>query len=202
MLMLPWPQFVYMLSSWHGVPSSCQRRELIRASAFSSLESTMLPMFSKPLCIIERMSLSLECLLGASEVHVTQMDTPLSLVSVGEFSSCGVKGSLASRFICSISAISERLGEGQWLVLQDMFCLDCDMLMGSGCGFFGVRLASMASCPRLALHCACWALRSALKVAILISDFEWASVRVLLVCSWMASRSLACMASACSLAVS
>ena len=200
--MLPWPQFGYMSSGWHGAPLSWHRRVLIGASAFSNLELTILPIFSKPLCIIARMSSSLELSLSTSEACGIRIGAPPSLVSVGEFSSCGAGGLLASRFIGSVSAISERLGEGQWLVLWDTLHLDHKMLIGSGHGFFGVHLASMASCSSSALHCACWALRSALKAAISMSDFKRASVRILSVCSYMASRSLVCRASTCSLAAS
>ena len=167
------------------------------ASAFSSLELTMLPIFLKPLCIIDRMSLSLELSLGSSEARGIGIGTMLSLVSVGEFSGCGLRGSLASSSIGSVSSIAEPLGEGQQLVLREAFLHDHEVLMGSRRGFFSVCLARMASCSRSALHCIRWALRSTLKVVILISDFECASARILSVCSQMALRSLAWKVSTC-----
>ena len=80
------------------------------ARAFSSFESTILPMFSKPLCIIEMILLSLEFSLGASEACGIGMGT--ALVGVGEFSICRLGGSSASRVIGSIIPITEWLGEG------------------------------------------------------------------------------------------
>jgi hypothetical protein len=140
-----------MLSGWQmSLFSSLHSQELIGASAFLSFESTSSPIFLKPIDIMLRRLLSLELSLGSSEGHGAGIGAGISFVGVREFSFCGASGSLVS---ISISAGLESLGKGQQLELHDTLRLECEVSMGPGLGFLGVRLVRMASCSRSAL---CW----------------------------------------------